>query len=170
MRRAQDRHETGQQILDHLFPEGAAVLRGVHVGAPLADLAAAGFADEAGTWRYRIGLEDPKGYGREIVVSVQARGSVVGALTARFTSEHRLDHDAAYRLLKTHLAGAHGRPGREVTGVLTFLYDVAGGPVPARIGICRYRDSEGRNLLEVWARPQDGARLGEGPRKLAARR
>lgn len=170
-RRGSDRFEVGDAVCDTLLPEEAGHLLGVKLGDGLDGVRARFGEPEPGDRAalYRFTLEDPFNNDRRVEVRLFHQNQRVHILDGRFYSNDRMDVDAAYRSVRKQLKAHHGRPGKEMTGVLKFVYEVEDGPAPCRTTICRYRDSEGRNVLEVATKLQDGARLPapQGPGRLS---
>jgi hypothetical protein len=160
MPRGKDRFAVGESVCSTLFPEGSGHLLGTRLGDELTELAtraeqAAGPGSPA---TFTFTVDDPEGKGRVLELRAFHQKGRVNILDGRFYSTDRMDVDSAYRYIRKHLERAHGKPDKELTGVLKFLYDVEAA-APARTSICRYRDDEGRNVLEVATRLKDGVSL-----------
>lgn len=155
MRKGEDRHQIGVEVFELLFPGDVATPRGLSVGDDAAGLGdrLAGAAQGGSPWQWTWTPEDPHGNGRRLTVDVSVRslpaqgGTRVDAITARWVSSDRLDIDSAWAKVREHLERLHGRPDKEVGNVLKLVWRVSGGPM--RLWAYRYRDMEGRNLLEL---------------------
>lgn len=168
MRRGQDRHELGQIVLDRMFPDGSPFLRGVQLGAELADVSAKEGVEpeirrDGAVFTYDI--EDPLNSGRKLTLELLLIQTRVRALTMRFYSGDKIDVDAPYRLLRKHLNKHHGKPGKELTGVLKFIWQLSGSEFAGNTAVCRYKNDEGIALLEVRTALADGVSLGNPHRK-----
>ena len=128
MRRGQDRHELGATVAATLFPDDAAFLLGIALGTPIADIVArlGTPQDDNGRQRYRLDVPDPADKGRRLDVRIHQQLARAHIVTASFYSSDRIDVDAAYQQIRKHLKGHHGRPDKEMTGVLKFLYSFEG--------------------------------------------
>lgn len=168
MRRGQDRHAVGEAVCALMFPDEAPTILGASLGSTVTALTERfGEPSPGSPAVFAFPVEDPVDNKRVLEVRVFHRQGRVHILDGRFYSEDRMDVDSAYRTIRKHLKSAHGKPDKEMTGTLKFLYDVA-GPPPCRTSICRYRDAEGRNVLEVSTKVRDGHALpAPQPRKLS---
>ena len=92
-------------------------------------------------------------------------GAERAELTRRFYSGDKIDVDAPYRLLRKHLNKHHGKPGKELTGVLKFIWQLNGSEFAGNTAVCRYKNDEGIALLEVRTALADGVSLGNPHRK-----
>jgi hypothetical protein len=160
VRRGEDRHAIGAIALDLLFPERAATLGGIALGTPLTEVATrlGEGRVEGGTTVWERELEDPHGNGRQLTLRIGGQLGRAHRLEARLFSRDKLDVDAAWREVKDHLDAALGAPEKQVTGVLTFVWKVPGAYAGLTQG-SRYRDDQGRYVLDLATRPADGVRF-----------
>lgn len=157
VRRGEDRHIVGAEVFELLFPEGAALVRGVGVGQPEADLAQrlGPPAPGEGPWERTLRPADPHGNDRRVVLQAQVRrtqgggAAQVDGINARFLSADRTDIDSAWVLVRAHLEKHHGAPGKEVGNVLTLVWRPATG---GKVLAARYKDERGENVLELLTR------------------
>lgn len=172
MRRGQDRFVVGDTVRDLLFPTADGHLGGARLGDALAELADR-LEQETGVSSpisFPLSVDDEPGHGRRAELRVFHQKGRINILDGRFYSGNRMDVDSAYRAIRRHLEKHHGKPDKELTGVLKFLFDVPAA-APARTSICRYKDDAGENVLEVSTRLKDGERLpGIGARLAASKR
>lgn len=162
MRPGEDRHEVGATVLELMFPGGVGHLRGIRVGEELAAvIEREGREPERGQGRatFSYEVQDPNGAGRVLHIELLLQQTRVNNVTARFYSGDKIDVDAGNRLVRKHLEEKFGRPDREMTGVLKFVWSVGDAAVPARTSVCHFRDGDGRALFEVRTALPDGARL-----------
>ncbi|MCB9682312.1 MAG: hypothetical protein H6733_12670 [Alphaproteobacteria bacterium] len=160
MRPGQDRHTFADEIFALLFPDGAAVPRGIALGATMDSVSAreGQGTPGGGAWRYDFPVDDPHGHGRRVEVKVHVQVDRVTILTACVYSANKIDVDAPYRVIRDHLDACYGKPGKQVGSVLTFVYQVP-GELPGVMSICRFKDAQQENVLEVTLRVADGVRI-----------
>lgn len=163
MARGKDRHEIGAEAMGLLFPDGVSHIRGIQLGERLPDILAretAAAHQEGDRLELHFPVTDPDEKGRRVVVRVHQQTMAATSITAFLYSADRMDVDAAYRLVRKHLMKLYGKPEKELTGVLKFLWDLPDQVAPARTSVCRYRDNDaGVNILEVATHLKPGARL-----------
>ncbi|MCA9570644.1 MAG: hypothetical protein KC656_22535, partial [Myxococcales bacterium] len=141
-------------------------LRGITLGTPVAEVTAREGAPRLvdGTAELDFPLDDPFENGRRVLVRIHQQIARTHQVAAFFSSRDRLDVDSAYRLVRKHLQGVHGRPDQEKTGVLKFVYTLKDSPHPAKTSVCRYKNDAGDNVLEVATRPDGELRFQGGLR------
>lgn len=159
MRPGQDRHDVAETITELLFPEDAGHIRGIRVGDPVAEI-----VGREGTPRtegngaiFDFEVDDPFEHGRRVELRVNQQLGRASIVTAFFYSANRLDVDSAYRIIRKRLKAHHGKPDKELTGVLKFIYELVDVPHPSTTSVCRYKDNDsGENVLEVATRAAEG--------------
>lgn len=166
MRRGQDRHELAETIQGLIYPDGVGHIRGLRIGATREQVVEAlgQPPSPASPITYTFEVDDPHDDGRRLQVEVYFNQGLVHILTARFFSATKLDVDGGYRLVRKHLKKQHGRPGKELTGVLKFLWDLSDGP--GQTSVCRFKNADGVNVLEVSTRLKDGETLSSAAKGL----
>jgi hypothetical protein len=162
MRIGGDRHEVGERVFQTLFPDGAGTVLGLRPGQDLPSMVAKlgppaqGGATTMWTWE----IDDPHGSGRRVEVGVHLVGQRAMAITGRLWSRDRMDIDAAWRPIRAHLEKVHGPPGKEVGALLKLVWQHPPPPQPHFTRICRYKNEQGQDVLEVDTRLPEGAKLG----------
>jgi hypothetical protein len=158
-----------------MFPDKSGFIRGLQLGAELDDIVESEDAEplrarDGATFDYDV--EDPRDSGRRLTLEVLLIQTRARALTFRFYSTNKIDVDAPYRLIRKLLDKAHGRPAKELSGVLKFIWTLRGSELPSTTSICRFKNDQGINVLEVRTSLQDGFRMPVAGRKpgLAASR
>lgn len=166
MRAGADRFDVGAEVLDLIFPEDAPVALGVALGTPLADLpsppvwTAGGGGAEA-----VLEVSDPPGNQRRLTVRVGAVLARANAIEVSFFSKDKMDIDAAWAKVRDHLERLHGKPGKEVTGLLTFVWTLKGATFPTVGRVARFKNDQGESVLGIVFRLADGTPSWTGGKK-----
>ena len=162
MRPGQDRHDLAAEVMGLLYPEDVGFLRGITLGERSSDIG----EREGRTPRpdgpgaaldYEV--TDPLSHGRTLTLKFHQQQGRASTATAFFVSQNRMDVDSVYRLVRKHLQACHGRPSKQMTGVLKFIWR-HDGELPTETSVCRYKNNDtGENILEVATRLADGVRI-----------
>lgn len=155
MRPGQDRHEHAERVRSILLPADTPGLFGLRPGDMLTDARAAieGLVpDGQGGLAATLSLPDPFESRRRLEVNIMPERDRVKIVAVKLFSDDRMDIDGPYKDLRRALDGIVGKPDREVSGTLTFIYRVPGA-IPSDIRITRYKDAQQNNVLDVTQRP-----------------
>lgn len=148
MRLGADRHDVGLEVARAIFPEGARIPCGVVLGSSLGDLPTPPtWVPGGGGAAADLPVSDPPGNGRALSVKVGLQLGKVGTVGVTFTSRDRMDVDAVWPHLRDTLTALYGASGKEVTGVLTFVWSVTGSP--AKVRVSRFKNDAGLAVLSV---------------------
>jgi len=137
LRPGMDRHQVGEQVANLLLDDEDVPV-GLTASGPIGEALQ---ADRVVDHR----LDDPFGNDRRITGKATYRfdGSLEQA-GLHFRSKDKMDIDAAYAVLRKRMR-KHGTPKREVTGHLTFIWEVGGG----RAFLSRYKDGDDMAVLQL---------------------
>lgn len=169
MRAGADRFDVGADVLELLFPGGVPVPLGIALGTPLSELPpTAGWALSGGGQAASLEVADPPGNGRRLTVKVGQALGRANALEIHFFSRDKMDVDAAWAKVRDHLDALHGKPSKEVTGVLTFVWTIQRVAYPTVARVSRFKNDQGDSVLGMVFKLPDGAPPWTGGKQASA--
>ncbi len=169
MRAGADRFDVGADVLDLVFPDGTPSPLGVALGTPLAELPTPpAWTPSGGGSQTSLDLADPPGNGRRLTVRVGQALARANAIEVSFFSRDKMDVDAAWAKVRDHLDALHGKPAKEVTGLLTFVWTLQGTTFPTLARVSRFKNDQGESVLGMVFKLPDGPPLWTGGKKPSA--
>ena len=90
------------------------------------------------------------------------------AIEVSFFSRDKMDVDAAWAKVRDHLDALHGKPAKEVTGLLTFVWTLQGTTFPTLARVSRFKNDQGESVLGMVFKLPDGPPLWTGGKKPSA--